>query len=221
MKSLRKKYDIVLFDLDGTVAESAPGIRAGLTHVIEQMGLDAVDLDDYSQYIGPPLMQTFQKLLHVPGEQAEQAQTVYQTYYNAKGKYRNKLYSGIDTVLKALADADCTAAVCSSKYEPFAQEVVQYLGVDHLFHAVCGSDNTGKRMEKEDVIPYALKTLQAPANAKAVLVGDTKFDAKGARLTGIDFIGVLYGYGTKAGMLQEGAHMFAETPEGLYTHLFY
>ena len=213
------KYKYFLFDLDGTISESAIGIRESLEHAIKRLGKPLPDLDDYTLYIGPPLIDTFKNICHFSDVDAHAGVEFYREYYNSKGKYRNKLYSGIDKVLKYLKESGAKIAVCSSKYEKFADEIIEYLGVAKYFDAVCGSTLDGSRKDKKDLIPYAMDSLGGSLemnSTEAVMIGDTHFDAKGARACGIDFVGVEYGYGTKQSMTDEGADVFVSDTTELY-----
>lgn len=209
------KYKYILFDLDGTVSESAEGIRTSLEYAINTLGKPLPNLDDYTLYIGPPLIDTFKNLCKFSDEESELGSVLYREFYNSKGKYINKLYDGIAEVLAELKNNGVKLAVCSSKYEAFAAEIIDYLGVSDYFDAICGSNLDGSRKDKKDLIPYAVKALGGDIETdrkNTVLLGDTWFDAKGARLCDIDFIGVKYGYGSISDMQSEGAEIFAETP---------
>ena len=209
------KYKYVLFDLDGTVSESALGIRVSLEHAIKEIGKPLPNLDDYTLYIGPPLIDTFRNLCHFTEEESAQGVEIYRDYYDTYGKFKNKLYDGMKDVLAALRNQGTKLAVCTSKYEKFAEEIVELLGVSDYFDAVCGSTLDGSRKDKKDLIPYAVKTLGGDFDAErenTVMLGDTYFDARGARICNVDFIGVKYGYGSLEQMKAEGAEIFAETP---------
>lgn len=209
------KYKYILFDLDGTVSESAEGIRKSLEYAITQLGKPLPDLDDYTLYIGPPLIDTFRRLCRFSEEDSLEGTEIYRSYYNSKGKYLNKLYDGMKDVLKRLKAEGARIAVCSSKYEKFAEEIVEILGVSEYFDAVCGSNLDGSRKDKKDLIPYAIKSLGGDLESekdKTVMLGDTFFDARGARQCDVDFIGVEYGYGCIEKMKNEGAEYFAKTP---------
>ena len=209
------KYKYVLFDLDGTVSESALGIRVSLEHAIKEIGKPLPDLDDYTLYIGPPLIDTFRNLFQFTEEESAQGVEIYRDYYDNHGKYKNRLYDGMREVLLSLKSQGARIAVCTSKYEKFAEEIVEILGVSDCFDAVCGSTLDGSRKDKKDLIPYAVKALGGDFNADradTVMLGDTYFDARGARMCDVDFIGVKYGYGSLEQMKAEGAEVFAETP---------
>lgn len=216
------KYKYVLFDLDGTVSESARGIRESLEYAITKLGSKLPNLDDYTLYIGPPLLDTFRNLCKLSDEQSREGVEIYRGYYDEHGKYQNRLYDGIKEVLLKLREEDVKVAVCSSKYEKFAEEIVEILGVSDLFDAICGSTLDGSRKDKKDLIPYAVKALGGDFEAereKTLMIGDTWFDARGARLCDVDFIGVLYGYGTYESMKEQEAEMFAKTPFEILSYI--
>ena len=212
------KYKYVLFDLDGTISESAVGIRKSLEHTITELGKPLPNLDDYKLYIGPPLVDTFRNICHFSEEECRDGIEIYRSFYDEKGKYFNKLYDGVKDVLVKLKEDGAKIAVCSSKYEKFAEEIVEILGVSDCFDAVCGSTLDGSRKDKKDLIPYAVKSLGGDFNSEkenTVMLGDTYFDARGAKQCGVDFIGVEYGYGSTEAMKDEGAEFFAKTPYDL------
>lgn len=213
------KYKYLLFDLDGTVSESAEGIRASLEYAINTLGAPMPDLSDYTRYVGPPLIDTFLNLVGLDPETAERGAQLYRDYYNEKGKFLNRVYKGIPELLGRLREEDVKMCICSSKYELFAEEIIGILGLSGDFDAVCGSNIDGSRKDKKDLIPYAVACLGGDFERdreRTVMLGDTWYDAKGAKLCGVDFIGVRYGYGKKADMEEQGAKLFADTPGELY-----
>lgn len=216
------KYKYILFDLDGTVSQSAEGIRASLEYSLSCLGVEPPDLDDYTKYIGPPLLDTFRNLCGLDEEDADRGAEIYRSYYNEHGKRMNRAYDGVRELLTALKELGAKTAVCTSKYEPHAAEILEILGLRDMFNAVCGSNIDGSRKDKKDLIPYAVSSLGGvfPQDAKnAVMLGDTWFDAQGARLCGVDFIGVTYGYGSLEAMRGQGAEVFADSSEELLTLL--
>lgn len=216
------KYKYILFDLDGTISESAGGIRKSLEHAITALNKPIPDLDDYTLYIGPPLSDTFRNLCHFNDEETKQGVEIYRDFYNEHGKHINNLYIGLEEMLQALKQADVKVAVCSSKYEKFAEEIIDILGVSRYFDAVCGSSFDGSRKDKKDLIPYAIKSLGGDFEKdreSTVMIGDTYFDARGARLCKVDFIGVEYGYGSVERMKEEGAEIFAKTASDILSLL--
>ncbi|MBQ2687283.1 MAG: HAD hydrolase-like protein [Clostridia bacterium] len=220
MIKVMPKYDYILFDLDGTLSESAPGIRKSIELTLESLNKPSPDLSDYSKFIGPPLAATFSGLCGLGVEDTQKALVIYQDFYKDYGLKANRLYDGIGDLLKKLKESSAKVAVCSSKQQKPANNVCEFLGITKYFDAVCGSAPDGSRKEKEEVIPYTVNVLGGKISDKVVMIGDTKFDAKGARLNGVDFIGVNYGYGTLETMKAEGASVFADNVKELEALLF-
>ena len=214
-----KPYEAVLFDLDGTLSASAEGIRRCIELTMEELGRPCPDLRDYSLYIGPPLNRTFSLLCGLDDRQVEAALPIYRRYYDIHGTAANRLFDGVIDVLKTLKDSPLKVAVCTSKNERLARDVIAYLGIGDCLDAVCGSRDDGSRKEKPDLIPYALQTLGDIPADRAVMVGDTWFDTRGAVQCGVDFIGVLYGYGTRETMEESGASVFAASPAEILPHI--
>jgi len=212
---MRCKYDYVLFDLDGTLTASAPGIRRCIELTMEKMGKKVPDLSDYSRYIGPPLIRTFARVCGLDEVDCKKALGIYLELYDTEGEPRNSLFEGTREMLVKLRENGAKVAVCTSKNEVSASNVCKFLGITDILDALCGSDHSTVRREKEDIIPYAMNTLGAKSGDRVVMIGDTDFDVKGAVLNSVDFIGVTYGYGKKEDMINAGARIFADSAEEL------
>ena len=155
-------------------------------------------------------------------ERAEIGARLYRSYYSKRGIYLNHAYEGIEDTLIKLKKMGCMLAICTSKYEPFAEEILGILGLSNDFDAVCGSNIDGSRKDKKDLIPYAVACLGGDIERdreRTVMLGDTWYDAQGARLCNVDFIGVRYGYGDVEAMKEQGAAAFADAPGELYSLL--
>lgn len=213
------KYDAVLFDLDGTISASADGIRKCIELTMDALHKPCPDLSDYSKYIGPPLNRTFSLLCGLSDADVARALPIYRGYYDIHGTVANRLFDGVLVVLEALKNSPMKVAVCTSKNERLARDVIAHLGIGEYLDAVCGSRDDGSRKEKPDLIPYALASLGDIPPSRAVMIGDTYFDTLGAVATGVDFIGVTYGYGKKVAMIEAGAELFADTPAELLPFL--
>lgn len=210
-----KKYDFILFDLDGTLIESAEGVRVSIAHAMEALGLPCPDLSNYTKYVGPPLEDTMRGMCAVPEELIPKSMDIYRDYYDEVGQKNNRVFDGVFDMLAALRKQGKRLALCTSKNEPVAVGVADVLGLSPYLDAVCGSTVDGSRRAKADIIPYALETLGCTDKTDAVMIGDTHFDARGAELAKVDFIGVCYGYGTRESMEACGAVGFADSPREL------
>jgi phosphoglycolate phosphatase len=211
------KYKYILFDLDGTIAESAEGIRYSLEMALKDLGVTGVDLSDYTKYIGPPLLDTLKNLCKLPEELLEKGYDLYRDYYCREGQFMNKPYKGIESVLLELKKSGAKLAVCSSKLEESAVVVMKEIGLASYFDEICGSNRESTRKDKRDLIPYAIEKLGGTLNEKssAVMLGDTFYDAKGAMECGVDFIACSYGYGANEEMAKYKPVAWADKPEEL------
>lgn len=204
-----RKYDAVFFDLDGTLSESGEGILWCVRKTIEDLNITVPEGFELSSFIGPPLADSFYRL-GLDDERVKLGVKTYKSYYDTKGKYMNRAYDGIKELLESLRKKGIKLGVATSKYELFARQIIENIGLLQYFDFISGATASAERQKKVDVLKYGIKNLNTVPD-RAVLIGDTKFDAEGARLCGCGFIGVLYGYGTREEMEAENAVNFAET----------
>ena len=212
------KYKYALFDLDGTLSESASGIRYSLEKTCEAVGVEGVDFSDYTKYIGPPLVNTFKNICGFSDDIWDEAYDIYMRHYAEKGIFMNKPYDGIENVLKKLKENGVKLAVCSSKLEKNTVKVVDIIGLTQYFDAICGSNRDSTRKDKKDLIPYALEKLGASAE-NSVMIGDTYFDSIGAEICNVDFIACAFGYGSLEKMKEYPYIAVAEKAEDIFNIL--
>ena len=201
----RANYDVVIFDLDGTLIDSRIGIHSSIIHTLKQMGVPAVDRELLSQFIGPPLIDSFQSVCGMTEPEAERAVAVYKEYFAAEGIKGFEVYEGVPEMLWLLRASGVTMAIATTKDEIFAREIA--LNADFLpfLEAVIGSDPDGTMLRKPDLIAAALNTLQIPRSPlriphegggpRIVMVGDHALDILGAKANNIASIAVTYGFG--------------------------
>ena len=192
-----KKYDIALFDLDGTLSESGEGILECVRIVFSEMHRPLPDEKTLASFIGPPMTDSL-KRCGFSEEDAETGLQIYKRNYVEKGIYKNKVYGGMYETLQTLKDNGVLLAVATTKYQPFADKIIKMLELDKYFDFVGGSSGPPERHTKIQVMEYVLDKLGK--DKKAVMIGDTRFDAEGAFMAKTDFIGCLYGYGTREEM---------------------
>ena len=202
-----------LFDLDGTLIDSAPGIHASIDHALRALGLAPLPVAELAQWIGPPLRESFARVL--PDAAAvENAVALYRVHYAARGWSEQRVYPGIPGVLQQLADRGARLAVVTSKVESFARQIVHAAPWGHDFSAVYGVGEASAHSEKTAQIALALRDFAVPAD-DAVMVGDRHYDIAGARANGVHALGALWGYGTRAELLDAGADALFATPAAL------
>jgi phosphoglycolate phosphatase len=210
--------DPVLFDLDGTLTESGPGILSSVRYALERMGQPALDDEALRQFIGPPLLDSFRDLCGFDAAQVTVAIAAYREYYGTDGQYENCVYDGIPELLSTLRDAGRTLAVATSKAELYATSILDHFDLTGYFATIVGSELDGRRTGKADIITEALARLDRPA-AGTVMVGDRSHDVRGAVAVGVRSIGVLWGYGDDAELVAAGADALAATPAELLGQL--
>lgn len=217
---MTSKYDLILFDLDGTLSDSNPGVKASLIYTMNTMGYAVPEqINAPHLYMGPPLVDTLLGMCGIPETRLHEAVEIYKNKYNHDGKFSNRCFNGTKEVLEKLKNSGARLAVATTKYEPFACEVLEILGIEKFFDTVCGTTADGLVKDKKQVIRLAFERLAVPKDGKAVLIGDSIYDVKGAQDAGIEFIGVSYGYGLQQDMQALGAESFADTPADLIKFL--
>ncbi|MBQ8448220.1 MAG: HAD hydrolase-like protein [Clostridia bacterium] len=208
-------YETVLFDLDGTVIDSAEGIMNSFAYAFSRLGLPAVPRAEMGKFIGPPLLYSFETICGLSRAEAERAVEIYREYYKEKGMYEIRVYGGVGELLKKLFASGKKLVLATSKYELYAKQIIENIGLAGYFSFAAGSLTGGERGTKAEVIEYALTAVGAEKQS-AVMVGDRMHDMIGAREAGIDSIGVLFGYGTREELLSHGATHIAETAEEIF-----
>ena len=211
-------YSYVLFDLDGTISDSSEGITKGIKIALESMGIHE-EVENLHKFIGPPLKYSFTTFYGFDEEQCVKAVKKYREYYSQTGLFENRAYDGIDELLKKIKESGRKIAVATSKPEKFSIQILEKFGLLSYFDVVSGATMDGVRGDKSEVIEEALRRFGNPDKKDVVLVGDTRFDAEGAKQVGIECIGVLYGFGTRESLEQAGVNMIAERIEDIYSFL--
>ena len=199
-----KKYKYVFWDLDGTISDSALGIINSVSYALEQMGTELPSDETLRKFIGPPLAESFAAYVGYTPEQVEAVVKHFRDFYSRKGIDQNEMYPGIEELLIKLREAGFISVLATSKPEPFAKIILQRYGIDKYFFYIAGSNIDETRTKKDEVIAYALESCQITDKSQVVMIGDRMHDVLGAKKNGLDCIGVLYGYGDRAELIEAG-----------------
>ncbi len=184
---------LVIFDLDGTLTDSARGIVSSFRHALAHVGEPVPeDPDLASLLVGPPMHQTLRGL--GLGEKADAAIAAYRADYTARGWVRNEVFDEIPELLTDLRAAGVRLAVATSKAEPIARQILAHFGLDDHFEVIAGASPDGVRATKADVVAHVLSQLD-PLPEHILMVGDRSHDVHGASRHGIDTVVVGWGYG--------------------------
>lgn len=205
-----KKYNVILFDLDGTITDPGIGITNSVAYALKKHGITVEDRAELYKFIGPPLHLSFEEYYGLDGQQAVEE---YREYYRDKGIYENVVYSGVEAMLKKLNEAGKKVILATSKPEIFAREILRYFNLADYFYYAAGANLDGTLTDKAEVIAYALAEGGVTDKSTVLMVGDRKHDIIGAKKNGIDSMGVLYGYGSREELEAAGADYIAATVE--------
>ncbi|MBO6113071.1 MAG: HAD hydrolase-like protein [Lachnospiraceae bacterium] len=192
-----KKAEVIIFDLDGTLFNTRPGIVKAIKKTIETEGLSRLEENEFDRFIGPPINQTFSKVFNLSDEEGKRLADIFRQYYHdPEYLLDTREYPGIRETLKELKNRGIKTALATYKKEKMAEEICAHFGYDALLDVIHGSDREGK-LTKQDIIKLCLKDCGVSDPGNAVMIGDSIFDAKGAESAGTMFAGVTYGFGFK------------------------
>ncbi|MDQ4137739.1 MAG: HAD hydrolase-like protein [Actinomycetota bacterium] len=208
-------YTAVLFDLDGTITDSAPGITATLAYTFERMGIPVPSPAGLLEYVGPPILDSFRDLAGMNAEQSARALEIYREKYLDDGAYDSTVYPGMPTLLRDLAGDSRKVSLATSKPELPATLILEHFGLAPYFDVITGASADEVRSAKTDVVAEALVRLRGLGAdlSRPVMIGDRHHDVEGAADHGVPTIFVDWGYGSPAEAA--GAVAIVSTPEEL------
>ena len=190
-------WDVILFDLDGTLTDPKEGITKSVAYALSYFGFDIKDPDSLTYFIGPPLCDNFRESFGLSEAASLEALKLYRERYSSVGWTENVPYPQISDCLSQLKRNGKMLMVATSKAEPYAVRILEHFGLSKFFDVICGTPLDDPNQTKADVIRTALSRMNNNDLSHAVMVGDRKHDILGGREVGIQTVGVLYGYGTE------------------------
>lgn len=208
-----KSYNTVLFDLDGTISDSGEGITNSVKYSLKKFGIEEEDYEKLRRFVGPPLYASYEKYYGFSHEEAVKAVEYYREYYNAGGIFELEIYEGVIDLLKYLKNSGKKIILATSKPEIYAEKIAEHFGFKDYFDNISGALLDGSRIEKDDIIRYALERVGESDISKCIMIGDRSFDVIGANAFGMDSIGVTWGYGDRAELETAGATYIVDKAE--------
>jgi phosphoglycolate phosphatase len=193
-------FSAILFDLDGTISDSAPGILESLTYTFRQVGVPVPDRATMMSFVGPPILDTFHIAMGMDDELADRTLAVYREHYFSHGALDSRMFEGIDVVLRTLHQAGLPISTATSKPETPATYILDHYGLVGDIDVITGASDDEVRSSKADVVEEALKRLDARGFdiSRPVLIGDRLHDVEGAAVHGVPVVFAEWGYGSPA-----------------------
>lgn len=209
-------FDIILFDLDGTISDSGSGITRCISAALSHFGIHK-EPAELTAFVGPPPMELFLSDYGMTPHEAKKAMNLFRERFSENGILENAPYPGIPELLYDLKAAGKTLCLATSKPRVYARRILEKDGLSEHFHIIMGSELNGERVEKAEVIDALLGMLGQAGREKSrmVMVGDRKYDVRGAKSHGLACIGVGYGYAEPGELHEAGADYFAPTVASL------
>ena len=199
-------YRRIIFDVDGTLIDSAPGILKGVKSVLSKQNIFLSE-SDYYKFIGTPLLIAFKDIAGLPEEKAKTSVDDFRVYYKEEGVFNFNVYDGILPLLNKIKAAGGSLAIASSKPQVFIEKILHNIGIYELFDDISGTGLDKNNEDKADI-------LRKVISGECVLVGDRSFDVLSAHKNNIPCIGALYGYSEEGEL--DGADFLVNSPQDIW-----
>ncbi len=189
------KYKLVIFDMDGTLADTSLGILNSIRYVQKKMNLPEITLEQMYSHVGPPMEESYNRNFGLIGNELKQAVELHKKYAVNYGYKEITWYDGISELLDKLQKTGYLTAIATLKAQSTVMKILDYFNMRSKFDIIIGTSPQAA-MSKNQLVKYCLEKSGVPKK-QAVLIGDSTYDAVGAREAEIDFIAVTYGFGFK------------------------
>ena len=206
------RYNTALFDLDGTLTDSAEGIINCIRYALEQTSREIPSDDIMRRFLGPPLVVSFEQLCGMSEEQAAEATRIFRVRYADVGLFENRPYDGVKEMLTRLKSAGIRIATATSKPEDYAVRILTKFGLIDYFDFIGAATFDESRHDKIAVLGYTLDKLGIKDKSPVIMVGDRSNDIDGAHHYRLKCIAVRYGYGNDEEFKAHSADFIADTP---------
>lgn len=213
------KKKVILFDLDGTLLNTEEGISKCVRYALEKFGIEENDQKKIRRFIGPPLADSFQREYGFSEEDAWKAVAYYRERYDDIGVWECELYPDVKETLELLSEKGYRIGVASSKPQKFCPILMKHFGIDQYFEVIAGAVSDGKAGTKSAVLTDALKRFGVENKEEVLLIGDTRYDAQGAKEVGIDCIGITYGFEHDMDTMREAGAYICDTLKEVVEYL--
>lgn len=216
---MNNRYDVVLFDFDGTFADTGVGIFRCIQYAVNALGKPPLSQETLRTFIGPPVFDSFKRELDLTDNESFFAVEKYRELYAESGIYQFEIYNGIKELFEELSAKGIKIAFASSKPKHFIERIVDYLDIVNLVSYVSGPESDKAHDDKTVLINRAIENLGVDKK-RTLMVGDRHFDINGAKNAGVESVGVTYGYGSEDELVSSGATYIAHNTDDLRRIIF-
>lgn len=203
-------FDLILFDLDGTLTDPKKGITNCVKYALESFGINETDENVLMRFIGPPLVDSFKAIYGMTDSEAHIALNKYRERFSEIGIFENSLLDGAKEILEELRNSGKRIALATSKPYVYAEKILEKYDIAKYFDCAVGSELDGTRNYKDEVILEVLKRMGADDLSRVIMVGDRKHDIIGAGKCKIASIGLRCGYAEEGELEEAGADYIFE-----------
>lgn len=153
---MKKDYQLIIFDVDGTLLDTSEGLLASAAYAIEAMGFAVPQTEILKSFIGPPMQDSFEKTFALHGQRLADMTALFRQHYKDKDLLKAVLYPGIMELLSRLHECGFVMAAATYKRQDYAETIVRHFGLERYMEVICGSDFAGE-WRKKDIIQHALE----------------------------------------------------------------
>ncbi|MDC7251135.1 MAG: HAD hydrolase-like protein [Sphaerochaetaceae bacterium] len=214
-----KNYKLIIFDFDGTLVNSSPGIYNTANWTVKQLGLDEVeDIEQLNKFIGPPLKDCFKLTYNLDESLLDKACDLYRGKYEKSGQYEVEIFDGVENVLKQLRDKGYILAIATMKYREIVFSMLEHLDLVKYFEYIDGTNIEGTKY-KAQILNEIVEHFNIDKK-DSILIGDTDHDKNAAVEAKIDFLAVNYGFGyNKKTIVSKDMIGIASTPKDILSYI--
>lgn len=217
---MKNNFDAVIFDFDGTVADTGRGVFRCIKDSIKKSGLPELSEESLRTFIGPPLHDSFIRECGVDFAQADILVKQFREVYSVSGVFEFDIYDGIEELLTLLNKEGVKTGIGSSKPQDFVKVILESVNLEEKFDAIVGSDPRTVESSKTEIISKCIEEFSLPEDAKILMIGDRMFDIDGAHSVGIPCAAVLFGYGSEEEFKEHGAEYIVKDTDALKEIIF-
>ncbi len=217
---MKLNFDAVIFDFDGTVADTGKGIFNCIRYTLEKHNLPLLDEASLRTFVGPPLHESFKRECGVDDEVANSLVAGYREIYAEKGIYEFDLYDGITDILSLIQQSGGVTGIASSKPEDFINIILNDTGLSKYFDVTAGSDPRYAESDKTTIVKNCINKMNLKDDAKILMVGDRLYDIIGAHNADIPCACVLFGYGSENEFIEYKADFIVKDAQELKNVIF-